>query len=192
MHQKIPVVAQWKSSDERLNWLFETYVRTQLNNFHCGVPSDCPHRERLGYTGDGWLTAQCAMLLLDVRDFYKKWIRDIFDCQDPVTGHVRHTAPFYGGGGGPGGWGGAIVWMPYFYYAAYRDEGFLREAFPHIRKYLACMESFCQNGLVVKEIEGGWCLGDWCTPEAVRLPEAFVNTFFYIRLMMLADEIPIS
>ena len=189
VHQKVPVVAQWKSSDERLNWLFETYVRTQLNNFHCGVPSDCPHRERLGYTGDGWLTAQCAMLLLDVRDFYKKWIRDIFDCQDPVTGHVLHTAPFYGGGGGPGGWGGAIVWMPYFYYAAYRDEGFLREAFPHIRKYLACMESFCLNGLVVKEIEGGWCLGDWCTPEAVRLPEAFVNTFFYIRLMMLADEI---
>ena len=189
VHQNAPVLAEFKSSDERLNWLYDAYIRTQLNNFHCGVPSDCPHRERLGYTGDGWLTAQSAMMLLDVREFYKKWIRDIFDGQDPKTGHVQHTAPFYGGGGGPGGWGGAAVWMPYFYYEAYRDEEFLREAFPHIRQYLSCMESFSEGGLVVREIEGGWCLGDWCTPDEVKLPEPFVNTFFYIRLMKIADEI---
>ena len=31
---------------------------------HGSFPSDCPHRERLGYTGDGQITAQAAMLTL--------------------------------------------------------------------------------------------------------------------------------
>lgn len=188
VHANAPVLSEFESDDNRLNWLYDTFLRTMKNNLHCGVPSDCPHRERLGYTGDGWLTAQCSMMFLNVRDFYRKWIYDIFDCQDPLTGHVRHTAPFYGGGGGPGGWGGAIVWMSYFYYVAYRDKQFLKQAMPHVHRYLDCMETFSEGGLVVREIEGGWCLGDWCTPGEVLLPEPFVNTFFYLRLMQLADE----
>lgn len=78
-----------------------------------GMSLSCPHRERLGYTGDGQITAPAAMLLLDSREFYRKWIRDILDSQDPDTGHVQHTAPFMGGGGGPGGWGSAVIIVPY-------------------------------------------------------------------------------
>ena len=69
---------------------------------HGSFPSDCPHRERLGYTGDGQITAQAAMLTLGSKEFYRKWIRDILDCQDPESGLIQHTAPFLGGGGGVG------------------------------------------------------------------------------------------
>ena len=41
-----------------LNWLYTAYQRTQLINMHDGIPSDCPHRERLGYTGDGQIRRQ--------------------------------------------------------------------------------------------------------------------------------------
>lgn len=33
---------------------------------------------------------------------------------------------------------------------------------------------------MIAEEEGGWCLGDWCTPDPPELPEAFVNTYYYI------------
>ena len=88
---------------------------------HGSIPSDCPHRERLGYTGDGQVCAEAAMLPMDCREFYRKWIRDILDCQDPGSGHVQHTAPLMGGGGGPGGWGCAIVLVPWAYWRLYGE-----------------------------------------------------------------------
>lgn len=97
IHSDCPVTATFESPSEGLNHLFEAFLRTQLNNMHGGIPSDCPHRERLGYTGDGQVCAEAAMLTMDCREFYRKWIRDILDCQDSGSGHVQHTAP-------PDGW----------------------------------------------------------------------------------------
>ena len=83
---------------------------------HTGIPSDCPHIERRGYTGDGQLVCRAAMDVLDAKDFYRKWIEDIADCQDRLTGHVQYTAPYIRSGGGPGGWGGAACIVPWRYY----------------------------------------------------------------------------
>lgn len=87
-----------------LNWLYETAARTIRSNVHGGVPSDCPHRERLGYTADGQLAAETALWFFDAEKVYLKWIGDILDGQE-ADGHIQHTAPFEGGGGGPAGWG---------------------------------------------------------------------------------------
>lgn len=183
VHSDVEVTSSFTSSDKTLNWLYDAYIRTQLNNMHYGVVSDCPHRERLGYTGDGQLTCNAAMLLLNSRELYRKWIFDILDCQDQKSGHVQHTAPFYGGGGGPGGWGSAIVIVPYTYYRHYGEREILETAYPHMLKWFSYMQSRCTNGLVMREEPDGWCLGDWCAPGGVMLPEPFVNTYYYIKSM---------
>lgn len=183
VHTDMKQNVTFNSSNENLNWLFNAYVRTQLDNCHGGVPSDCPHRERLGYTGDGQLTAEACMLMLDSKKFYEKWIRDILDCQDIESGHVQHTAPFYGGGGGPGGWGGAMVIVPYMYYKRFGNTDIIKEAYPYMVKWIGSMESFSENNIVVREYEGGWCLGDWCTLEDVKIPEPFVNTYYLIKAL---------
>jgi alpha-L-rhamnosidase len=181
VHGDIGITSSFSCSDETLNWIYNAYLRTQLTNIHCGVPSDCPHRERLGYTGDGQITAEAAMLTMDCRKLYDKWMDDIADCQDKNNGHVQHTAPFYGGGGGPGGWGGAIYRIPIIYYQMYGDRDFLQKYYPNMRLWLDYMDSRCENGLVVREEEGGWNLGDWCTPAYPELPEPYVNTYYYIK-----------
>ncbi len=185
----VKTTADFTCGNETINWLFRAYLQTQLSNMHSGVPSDCPHRERLGYTGDGQVTAESAMLVTDSRSFYKKWIRDIADCQDIESGHIQHTAPFFGGGGGPGGWGCAIVSVPYAYYKIYSDKTILKKYYPNMIKYLHSMKGFCENGLVVKERDKGWCLGEWCAPGGVKIPEPFVNTFYYIRSMETVQKI---
>lgn len=189
IHSAVNQKAFFNCGNDVINWIYNAYVRTQLNNMHCGVPMDCPHRERLGYTGDGQLTSESAMLVFDSEKFYEKWFRDIVDCQDKQNGHVQHTAPFCGGGGGPGGWGGAIVIVLYRICKFFADKKLVKKYLPNVIKYLDCMQGFCENGLVVKERKGGWCLGDWCTPDKVALPEPFVNTFFYILCMQYAMEL---
>ena len=179
----VPVTSSFRCSDPVLNWLYDAYIRTQANNYHNCIPSDCPHRERLGYTGDGQLTAETAMMLFDAKGLYEKWYQDILDSQGADTGHIPHTAPFLGGGGGPGGWGGAVYVVPMSYYKVYGDPLLIKMGYPAVIRWLEYMDARCESGLVVREEEGGWCLGEWCAPasEPEMLPEAFVNTYYYIQ-----------
>lgn len=183
-----PVTSSFECDNNILNTLYSAYIRTQLSNMHSGVPSDCPHIERLGYTGDGQLCCEAAMMLTDSRRFYRKWLEDISDSQDIHSGHVQHTAPFMGGGGGPAGWGGAIVVVPYMYYKMYADKSVLRQFLPKMLKYFDYLDSRSYGGIVWREEEGGWCLGDWCPPDDIAICEPFVNTALYAKQLMLAAE----
>ena len=194
IHSDCPVTARFDSPSEGLNYLYETYLRTQLNNMHGSIPSDCPHRERLGYTGDGQVCAEPAMTLLDAREFYRKWIRDILDCQDPDTGHVQHTAPLMGGGGGPGGWGCAMVIVPYRYYKMFGNDGIVEKCYEPMRRWVEYLKNHSENGLVVREEERGWCLGDWCPlDEPMELPIPYVNSCFFMKILeMLMELAPVA
>lgn len=188
VHSDCAVTSAFESDSEMLNWLYDAYIRTQLSNMHSGVPSDCPHIERLGYTGDGQLCCEAAMMLLDSQKFYQKWLEDISDCQSTDNGHVQHTAPFMGGGGGPAGWGGAIAVVPYEMYKIYGDRETFRRYLPKILRYFDYLDSRSSGGLVCREEQGGWCLGDWCTPEPIAICEPFVNTVLYVKQMLMTKE----
>lgn len=189
VHTPLRQIGEFESNNEMLNWIFRAYINTQTANIHGSVPSDCPHRERLGYTGDGQLTSGAAMSVFDMREAYRKWMRDIRDGQDIYTGHVQHTAPFFGGGGGPGGWGGAAVIVPWRYYQFYNDKEALSLAYRSMKAYIGYLRTHSENGLVVREEPGGWCLGDWCPPKnKIEIPEPFVNTYYLIKCLTICRK----
>ena len=189
-HADVAESSSFESANETLNWLYHTYINTQLNNMHTGVPSDCPHLERRGYTGDGQLACRAAMACLDMESFYRKWLLDISDCQDRISGHVQYTAPHVVSGGGPGGWGSAIVIVPYEFWKYYGDDSYVRQMYPQMLKYFEFMESHSENLLVKVDMpESAWCLGEWCTPTPVALPAPFINNYFYVKAMEKAIEI---
>lgn len=182
VHTGIEQISDFSCDNETLQWIFDAYVRTQKTNIHGCIPSDCPHRERLGYTGDGQWTSPAVMSIFNARQMYKKWMADIRDCQDKTNGHVQHTAPFYGGGGGPGGWGGAAVIVPFMYYKFYDDIDVLRDSYESMKLYLKYMVNHTEDGIVTHAEKGGWCLGDWCPPNnKILIPPEFVNTYFLAK-----------
>lgn len=189
IHSDVAVTGEFKSDNEILNFINDAFITTQLSNMHGGIPSDCPHLERRGYTGDGQLICHSAMSVLSAKDFYRKWIYDIFDCQDTLTGHVQYTAPYTHSGGGPGGWGCAIIEVPYQYYLHYGETDVLTACYPKAKRYFDYLESHSENDLIVRDKEGEWCLGDWCPPTSVVLPAPFVNNYFYIKSLNRAIEI---
>lgn len=191
IHSDVEETAQFDSDSEGLNFLFDAFLRTQKNNMHGSIPSDCPHRERLGYTGDGQVAAAAAMMTLSSRDFYRKWMQDILDTQDTATGHVQHTAPLGGGGGGPVGWGGAIIVVPYRFFKQYGDTELLQVSWEPIKKWLAYLQTRMDNFLITREEPKGWCLGDWATLEPTVIPEPLVNTCLFIKYLdMLVETAP--
>ena len=187
IHADTPITSTFTSNHEGMNFLYNAFLRTQLDNMHGSIPSDCPQRERLGYTGDGQICAPTVMMMIDSREFYKKWIQDILDCQD-INGHVRHTAPFMGGGGGPGGWGSAIVIVPYTYYKQYGDTDIIRHCYDKMKLWIGYLLSHSENGLVTREDTGGWCLGDWASLKKMEIPEPYVNSCYFVKNLLLLEE----
>ncbi len=186
VHTDMPVIAGFRSENAVLNGIFDCYIRTQLCNMHMGIPSDCPHIERRGYTGDGQLACEAAMLGIDSRKFYLKWMEDIADSQDEISGHVQYTAPYIESGGGPGGWGCAIAEVPYVYYKMYGDPEPFRKYFDNMLHYFDYLDAHSENELVISDQPDQWCLGEWCSPHEKHglrpeIPEPFVNNYFYVR-----------
>ena len=79
-------------SNPLLSSIHGNIVRTLTSNMH-SVESDCPTRERVGWTGDAQATAETAFRTLDVASFYTKWLQDLQDAQHS-NGALSSTVPF--------------------------------------------------------------------------------------------------
>ena len=206
VHADVPVSSAFACDNETLNWIYKTFIHTMHCNMHTGHPSDCPHIERRGYTGDGQLTCHAVLSTMDAKAFYEKWLQDIADSQDILSGHIQYTAPYVRSGGGPGGWGCAIVEVPYQLYMHFGEAQILHKYYDNMLRYIDYLEAHSEFGLVTSDKAGEWCLGDWCGPvilypdkditshnQQVFIPAPFVNTYFMVkslnRLCEIADII---
>ncbi len=185
----VKTAGNFECSNPLFNRICENYVRTQLGNLHGSISSDCPHRERLGYTGDGQVAVDAAIFNFDMTRFYQKWFLDMEDARNHKTGYVPHTVPFGGGGGGPA-WGSGYVIMPWAYYLYYGDKTLLQTHYDGMAQWVEYLGTRCDSsGIVVREEPKGWCLGDWATPEKIKLSPELVNTCYYYYVADLMSKI---
>ena len=91
VHTDLRRTGWFSSSDERLNRFHEAAVWSFRGNA-CDIPTDCPHRERPGWTGDWQLYVPTAAFLYDVAGFSTKWLRDLAADQWP-DGTVANISP---------------------------------------------------------------------------------------------------
>jgi alpha-L-rhamnosidase len=189
VHTDVAANGSFECSNPFFNTINKAYLKTQLANLHGSISSDCPHRERLGYTGDGQVAMESALLSFNMPQFYRKWFNDIDDARNKKTGFVTHTAPFGGGGGGPA-WGSAYVIMPWLYHNYYGDTEVLKQHYAGMKQWVEYLQTRTdEKGLITHEEPKGWCLGDWCTPTRIQVPEPLVNTAYFYHVTDLMAKI---
>ncbi len=184
----IEETATFETSDTLFNEINRIWKRSQLDNMHGGLPSDCPHRERSPYTGDGQVTCVTVMDNFDARAFYHKWVQDILGAQNITTGYVPNSAPWQPGCGGGVGWGAAICIIPWEFYVHYGDTGMLQDTYEGMKGYIRYMQSWVNdNGIMYSQRTGRngrpnqWFnLGEWCAPGKT-VPDSMVHTYFFWR-----------
>ncbi|HEY8588772.1 MAG TPA: family 78 glycoside hydrolase catalytic domain [Naasia sp.] len=170
-------------SNDEVNRLVENTRWSMKGNF-LDVPTDCPTRERLGWTGDAQVFFDTAADLMDVAAFYRKWLRDLQDSQ-LKSGKLSAVAPYsglamvYDSTGGTVGWGDASILVPYRHWKRYGDDRILREFYGMMRGYAMFMigntghkdrrraKANPHNAYVY---EKGVQLGEWLEPEEFRDP----------------------
>ena len=138
-------------SHELLNHLFTATLWSAKGN-HLDIPTDCPTRERHGWTGDAQLFFTTASYLFDFAPFAKKYMRDVFDWQRR-NGRLPHIVPDGGADfymwtmNGSVGWSDVGVLIPWRYADIYRDDAILREFYDGMAKYARFMESRCGKNM---------------------------------------------
>ena len=127
------------SSNELLNKLVEA-TRWSAKNNHADVPTDCPTRERHGWTGDAQIFCNTASYLFNFAPFARKYVSDMIDGQRK-NGKFRQITPK---GGidfymdfmdGSAGWSDAGVLIPYRIYKRYGDQKILENSYDAMKKY---------------------------------------------------------
>jgi alpha-L-rhamnosidase len=147
VHTDMTRTGWFRCSDERINRLHEAAVWSLRGNA-CDIPTDCPTRERAGWTGDWQIFVPTAAFLYDVAGFSTKWLRDLAAEQwsSGVVANLAPSPPSESEGGflaelnGSAGWGDAAVIVPWEIYRAYGDRRLLEEQWPSMAAWLGFVE----------------------------------------------------
>jgi alpha-L-rhamnosidase len=187
VYSDIESSGQFECSNQLFNKINKIWRRSQTDNMHGGVASDCPHRERSPYTGDGQVSCVTLMHNFDTRSFYTKWIRDMWGAQNPDNGYVPNGAPWQPGCGGGVAWGAAINIMPWEFYVQYGDIKMISDNFDAMKGYIRYMLTWTDEQGIMhsqapeKSKPNQWInLGDWCSPGSLP-PDEMVHTFYLWR-----------
>ncbi len=138
-------------SHKLLNQLFEATLWSAKGN-HLDIPTDCPTRERHGWTGDAQLFFTTASYLFDFAPFARKYLHDVFDWQRK-NGRLPHIAPDGGADfymwtmNGSVGWSDVGVLIPWRYTEINRDDSILKEFYDGMAKYARFMEGRCGKNM---------------------------------------------
>jgi len=177
--------AKFKTSNELFNEINTIWRRSQTDNMHGGVASDCPHRERSPYTGDGQITCITVLHNFDAKNFYQKWVQDMLGAQIKSTGYVPNGAPWQPGCGGGPAWGAAICVIPWEYYMHYGSQDMLEDNYEGMKGYVKYMQTWVDEEGIMHSKRGGkdgkWLkwfnLGEW-VPPGEFIPDEMVHTFY--------------
>jgi alpha-L-rhamnosidase len=181
VYSNLEQTGDFKSSNEKVNRFLQN-TRWSMKGNYLDIPTDCPTRERLGWTGDAQVFFNTAAYLMNVAPFFQKWMLDIRDGQFK-NGKSSAVVPYNGADmlykstGGSVGWADAVVLLPYRYWKRYNDENILRDYYDVMKKYALFMikNTGHKNRKAAKAnpynkytYEKGMHLGEWLEPEEFR------------------------
>ena len=153
VHTDLTRTGWFACSDERISRLHEAAVWSFRGNA-CDIPTDCPQRERAGWTGDWQLYVPTAAFLYDVDGFTRKWLGDVVLDQrdDGLVANISPATPFEGFNGplgrlhGSAGWGDVIVVAPWELYQAYGDDVVLGECWDAMERWMTFAATSAATG----------------------------------------------
>ncbi|HBT64352.1 MAG TPA: hypothetical protein DEB10_06810 [Ruminococcaceae bacterium] len=158
MYSDLKELGGFSCSDSIVNKLQEITRRSDLANFYY-FPTDCPQREKNGWTADAALSAEHMLLNLSAEVSFREWMRNICKAQadnGALPGIIPTGGWGFGWGNGPA-WDCVLVYLPYFTYLYRGDRKILEENAHAILRYLDYLTTQIRpDGLIAIG------LGDWC------------------------------
>ncbi|MBO4471471.1 MAG: family 78 glycoside hydrolase catalytic domain, partial [Clostridia bacterium] len=194
LYSDFPFTSSFSCSNALVNQFYKA-TEWSLKSNSTDIPSDCPTRERMGWTGDSQVFFGTACYLADYAAFARKHLRDVFDRQWK-NGKLPQIAPyanedwFMNVMNGSVGWADVGILMPWRFWQKYGDRRILEDNFDNMLRYAKFMISRCGKwgGIYSKPlnisranrkyaVNAGQSYGEWAEPKDVK---AFIWTDFAV------------
>ena len=182
IHTDFSDAGSFTCGNDLLNKLQQAILWAYRSNFADGYPTDCPHREKNGWTGDASLASEQAMYNFQNVAAYEKWVGDLMDEQRPdgnLPGIVPTSGWGYTWGNGPA-WDSALVIIPWMLYVYQGDQRLLETAYPAMARYVDNMTSRAKDGVVSHG------LGDWVPVKSKTPVEVTSTGYYYLDAQIVA------
>lgn len=181
MHSDVAPIGTVTSSNQTLNQIWTATNNSYLSNLF-GYPTDCPQREKNGWTGDAHIACETGLYSFDAITIYEKWLADHRDEQQPngVLPSIIPTGGWgYEWGNGPD-WTSTIAIIPWNIYLFYGDSKLLADSYASIEKYVNHIDELYPTGRT------SWGLGDWVPVKSVSPVELTSSVYYYADACILA------
>ncbi len=175
---------EFESSDRILNALQRNTVQSYLSNF-TGIPTDCPHREKNGWTGDAQLAMETGLWNFDCEKACSHFLQIVADTQRP-SGQLPGIAPSggwgYNWGSGPA-WDSILFEYPWRMYLFRGNTENIRRHYQAMKLYLEYCAGMAENHLV------RFGLGDWCHHDRRRIApiELTSSAYYYYDVTRMVE-----
>ena len=185
VHTDVKPVGSFECSSQVLNKIWEASRQSYLSNLE-SIPTDCPQREKNGWTGDAQFSVDLGLLNFDGINFYKKWLDDIIDNQQE-EGDITSIIPSSGWGSGQGPvWDAAMLIIPDALYHYYGDSQYIQKMIPVTDRYLAYLGKQEKDGLIT------YGLGDWVSYKSWTNQIYTSTAYYYLCYKLRASFARIS
>jgi alpha-L-rhamnosidase len=181
MHSDVSPVGNVTTSSTLINKIWKATNASYLSNLF-GYPTDCPTREKNGWTGDAQIASETGLYNFDGITIYEKWMADHRDEQQP-NGVLPSIVPTdgwgYEWGNGPD-WTSTIAIIPWNVYLFYGDSKLLNDCYGNIKRYVNHINDLYPTGLTT------WGLGDWAPVRSKTPVELTSSVYYYTDVNILA------
>lgn len=141
------------TSDPKLNQLLSNIRYSQIANT-ISIPTDCPQREKAGWTGDIMAFAPTLCFNRDADAFLSSWMDNV-RAEQLADGAVPMIVPYLKayatflrdnlGSDTSCGWGDAVIIVPYALYRAYGDQRVLKENYTAMKRWMDYIRGRAEN-----------------------------------------------
>lgn len=183
VHTDVARTGEFACSNPLIEKILDSARWAYLSNLE-SIFTDCPHREKNGWTGDAQLASEQGLLGYDSVTVYRKWLDDVADDQQP-SHRLSVIIPNPGWGTryipyAPA-WDVAYIEIPWNVYLYTGDKGLLEKHYAGFTNYLDWLATQGKDLI----IEGD--LGDWC-PWKTETPVALTSTAYLYHDAVLASK----
>lgn len=139
LYSDLKQTLEFNCSDDEINKLVLNTLWSAKNN-HFDLPTDCPTRERHGWSGDAQIFCNTATYFFNYAPMARKYERDLVDDRTK-NGKFRQIVPKGGTDfymsvmDGSAGWSDAGVLIPYRIFKKYNDKKILIDNYQAMKKY---------------------------------------------------------
>ena len=182
MNSDLKKRASFKCSNEIANKLWAAAVNSDLSNFYY-FPTDCPHREKNGWTGDAASSCEHMIMSYEAENSYREWLCSIRAAQNEegaLPGIVPTAGWGFSWGNGPA-WDRVLFELPYMCYIYRGDTEIIKENRHAMMRYLEYISNRRNHrGLVAIG------LGDWA-PVGAKSEGHYTTTLEFTDSVMVYD-----